>query len=84
MKYPILNFSNTDFDSFVKQWSALYNYDNMYLYTNNIDKELLDEKDLIELYEWKNGMPLSIKKAISLKENILDKIGTVNNLKKEF
>ena len=92
MKYPILEFSNTDFDSFVKQWSSFYNYDKMNLYDDNIGKSILEVEDLINLYTWKNGTLLSgfnengehQGKFKGLNKNILSKILHINELKKNF
>ena len=98
MKYPILEFSNTDFGSFVKQWSSFYNYkypsdkNVKDYYEDYIRKPELNEESLIKLYEWKNGTPLSgnnengehQRKFKGLNNNILEQIYVINELKKNF
>ena len=84
MIFPIIDFKNDDIESFIRQWSSFYSYKKMDLYTHNIDKEILKEADLEQLYEWKNGSVLSIKKSESLKNNILSKVSEINMLKKKF
>ena len=84
MKYPILNFSNTNFDSFVKQWSSFYNYDEMNLYDDNIIKSKLNVEDLINLYKWKNGSNLSEKKKEALQNKMLNKLDKINELRENF
>ena len=55
---------------FVNFWSSQYRYSNESLYDLNIGKELTEER-IIELFQWKNGTPLSEKKMQSVRENYL-------------
>ena len=84
MSYPIIDFKNNDFKSFIEQWSSLYNYDKMHLYDSNIIKSVFEEKDLKDFYKWKNGSDLSEKKGSSLEKKILSKLHLINKFKQDF
>lgn len=70
------NFANLDFkidsdsiEQFVDYWSRQYKYSPPEkLYVLNIGKPLT-EQSIMELFEWKNGMPLSESKKDSIKLN---------------
>lgn len=70
MKLPIFKKHNVKTLEFLKFWSGQYNYDNEYLYDDNINKKLTEER-IWELFLWKNGRPLSEKKKISIQENYI-------------
>jgi hypothetical protein len=53
-------------DAFVSYWKAQFEFQNMHLYTDNINEAELDLTNLYELYSWKNGMELSVPKQISV------------------
>ena len=53
------------------------------MYDETIKKENLTADDIQKLYQWKNGMPLSKPKQISLEKNIIKKLYRINQLKKE-
>lgn len=80
---PILNTKNiVDFRTFVDFWTHFYDYPNPEKYTNNISLAN-DKKSLQQLFEWKNGMPLSKKKE-ELFTKILDKWELIVKLKSDF
>lgn len=84
LNMPILKtIQPNDFQAFVELWSKVYFYKNSEKYSNNIGLEKLENNNLIELYEWKNGMELSPKKDISF-QNILLKIDQINKFKEDF
>ena len=71
-------------DEFINSWHKGYNYSNMEFYTDIISKEQIDPSELQRLFKWKNGMPLSSKKTDSFETKILNKIDTINDLKKQW
>ena len=58
----------TDRVSFLNHWAAKYDYPSDDKYTGNIGNHLT-ETSLLELYEWKNGRPLSGLKRRSVIRN---------------
>ncbi|UGU14250.1 hypothetical protein LS482_11050 [Sinomicrobium kalidii] len=85
MKYPILLPDYlSDFSEFIAFWSKQYYYPtNISYYSENIHKKEYTEEDITDLYTWKNGMKLSVKKEKSLQEKILAKLEILNVYKKE-
>ncbi len=84
MRLPILNtLEATDITHFIEYWSALYYFQNEEIYHNTITKSFFTEEDIINLFEWKNGMPLkgSGHKESSLKNKILPYIVRINSFK---
>ena len=81
LTFPILtkNQSST-LEEFISFWSKLYAYDNAALY-DKIHHKVLSEKDIKDLYQWKNGMKLSQAKENSLYIKIIKKIKIINNLR---
>ena len=65
---------------FISFWSKLYAYDNAALY-DKIHYKVLSEKDIKDLYQWKNGMKLSQAKEKSLNTKILKKLNIINSLR---
>ena len=86
MKLPILEFSYTnDYNSFVDFWSSLYNYKNESLYTEIIHYRKFTEKDIEQLFVWKNGMQInSHNKKKATINDIVSKLAVINNLKANF
>ncbi len=58
---------------FIIFWSKQYDYPNELLYVDNIGKELT-EKSTMELFEWKNGRPLSDLKKQSVYDNYINEV----------
>lgn len=83
MKYPILQpIESHSLQEFIDFWSKQYYYpNNEHFYTQNIGKKSFERQDIIELYQWKNGMRLSTKKQESLEDKILFKLDIINDLK---
>ena len=81
LTFPVLtkNQSGT-LEEFISFWSKLYAYDNAVLY-NKIHHKVLSEKDIKDLYQWKNGMKLSQAKENSLDTKIIKKIKIINSLR---
>ncbi|HZW38462.1 MAG TPA: hypothetical protein VFF33_04100 [Ignavibacteriaceae bacterium] len=69
---------------FVEFWSSLYNYDYPELYNKSIIKKSFKNKDIENLFLWKNGMRLSFPKQIALKKKVLAKLSIINKLKRNF
>ena len=65
---------------FVEQWRALYDYGHEHLYADAIGKPQFSVSDVEGLFLWKNGQPLSAKKAKTVR-SITDRIQVVNQLK---
>lgn len=80
---PILvsNHSN-NLDDFIRFWSRLYSYGNAEKY-QKIKLKKLSSEDLIDLYEWKNGMKLSVSKLHSLEAKIFVELDRINQLKSQ-
>ncbi len=81
LNLPILQNEQASLPQFINFWSKFYDYPKEGLYSN-VDKAQFAENDLLELFEWKNGMPLSGAKLNSLNSKIIAKIDIINQLKK--
>jgi hypothetical protein len=57
---------------FVEFWSLQYKYPEENLYLENIGKALT-ERRILELYQWKNGTPLSGRKRASVNRNFVQR-----------
>jgi hypothetical protein len=75
--------SQSNIKEFVQFWSSFYDYKKENLYEGNILRNQFTAKNIHELFEWKNNMPLSGKKQGTVSK-IKRKIKIVNGLKKEF
>ena len=81
LTFPILtNRQSGSLQEFISFWSKLYAYDNAGLY-DKIHYKVLSEKDIKDLYQWKNGMKLSQAKEKSLNIKILKKLNIINSLR---
>ena len=79
--FPILtNIQSGNLQEFISFWSRLYAYDNAALY-DKIHYKVLSEKDIKDLYQWKNGMKLSQAKEKSLNTKIIKKLNIINSLR---
>jgi len=67
--------------SFISTWSKLYAFSNEAIYKASIKKETLTETDIQNLYQWKNGMRLSMQKQKSLDTKIKTKLSIINAFK---
>ncbi|WGH76516.1 hypothetical protein P8625_04985 [Tenacibaculum tangerinum] len=82
MKLPIINNAiANNFKGFVDSWSKLYSFSNEPIYRASISKKTLTKTDIQNLYEWKNGMRLSVQKQKSLDTKIITKLTIINKLK---
>jgi hypothetical protein len=68
---------------FVEFWSLRYRYAKEHLYNDNIGQELSEER-IFELYEWKNGTPLSDPKRVSVYHNFVEHLGELTQLKSDL
>ena len=81
LTFPILTKTQSgSLQEFISFWSRLYAYDNAVLY-NKIHHKVLSEKDIKDLYQWKNGMKLSQAKEKSLNTKIIKKLNIINRLR---
>jgi hypothetical protein len=81
LTFPILTKTQSgSLQDFISFWSKLYAYDNAVLY-DKIHHKVLSEKDIKDLYQWKNGMKLSQAKEKSLNTKIIKKIDIINSLR---
>jgi len=81
LTFPVLTKTQTgSLEEFISFWSRLYAYDNAALY-DKIHHKVLSEKDIKDLYQWKNGMKLSEAKEQSLNTKIIKKIKIINSLR---
>ena len=81
LTFPILTKTQSgSLQEFISFWSRLYAYDNVVLY-DKIHHKVLSEKDIKDLYQWKNGMKLSQAKEKSLNTKIISKIDIINSLR---
>lgn len=81
LNLPILQSEQTSLLQFINFWSAFYTYPNEDIYLL-IKLPEYTESDLIRLFEWKNGMPLSALKQESLQKKVLSKIEYINQCKR--
>lgn len=77
--------TSINLDEFIKYWSNLYSYKPHHhlgnkLYDDIIGKKVFHEQDILSLFTWKNGMTLSGKKEITVKQ-INQNINLINELK---
>ena len=81
LTFPVLTKTQSgSLKEFISFWSRLYAYDNAVLY-DKIHHKTLSEKDIKDLYQWKNGMKLSQAKDKSLDTKIIKKINIINSLR---
>lgn len=50
-------------EAFIDSWSRFYSYANEDIYSKVIVKELFITQDIQNLFQWKNGMKLSVIKT---------------------
>ncbi|APS40608.1 hypothetical protein [Salegentibacter sp. T436] len=83
MNLPTLNnqFENS-LKLFIDKWSKLYSFSNKAIYSKSIVKEIFTKTDIQNLYNWKNGMKLSVLKQKSLDTKIITKLPIINAYKK--
>jgi hypothetical protein len=74
---------NASYDEFVGFWKSQYKFPDMNLYTENIGVAELDNRNLYDLFSWKNGMNLSGKKQISVNK-LFQKLDVINQLRSRF
>lgn len=67
--------------TFITNWSKLYSFSKEAIYRASISKKKLTKTDIQNLYEWKNGMNLSVQKQKSLDNKIITKLTVINKLK---
>lgn len=80
LNLPILQNEQSSLPQFINFWSKFYDYPKEELY-NKVDQAQYTEKDINDLFEWKNGMTLSGAKLVSLNKKIIAKLGIINQLK---
>ena len=81
LTFPVLTKTQSgSLQEFISFWSRLYAYDNAALY-DKIYYKVLSEKDIKDLYQWKNGMKLSQAKEKSLNTKIIKKLNIINSLR---
>ena len=73
--------TTTSLIAFITTWSKLYSFSNEAIYRTSISKKTLTKTDIQNLYEWKNGMRLSVQKQKSLDTKIKTKLTVINKLK---
>jgi hypothetical protein len=71
-----------DSKGFVRFWSSQYWYGDDTRYEQNIGLELT-EKRIQDLFEWKNGTPLSKLKQASLYRNFVERRAELDRLRKD-
>lgn len=73
------------FEKFVKNWSDLYSEKNEDLYSGAINKGILSEKDLRDLFVWRNGLKFCKIKESTFKKFIIHgrNAGIINKLRKD-
>ena len=82
MNCPIILIEKTDdLNAFINIWSQQYSFSNESIYKALINKEILIQNDIQNLYEWKNGMALSLLKQKSLDIKIKSKLSIINTFK---
>lgn len=64
---------------FVEFWSPRYEYARQDLYDDNIGHELTEQR-IFDLFQWKNGTPLSSRKQASVRRNFVERRGELEQL----
>jgi hypothetical protein len=84
LELPKLKIENSfGIEDFIYHWRNLYSFGRENKY-KPIHKTVLTVADIIELYEWKNGMDnLAALKMKSLETKIISKLDIINKLKQE-
>lgn len=82
LNLPILQNEQSSLPQFINYWSEFYDFQQKELYAK-IELSQFLEQDIIDLYEWKNGMTLSATKLSSLKSKVISKLDIINKLKTE-
>jgi len=72
-----------DMVQFVEFWSQRYEYAEEGLYDNNIGIELTENR-ILELYVWKNGTPLSVRKRASVIRNFVERRNELAQFENNF
>lgn len=67
---------------FVAFWKQFYDYRNESNYQKHINKKEFSAANVLELYIWKNSMPLSNKKKDSIQQKIIANLNLINQYKK--
>lgn len=80
LNLPILQNEQSSLPQFINFWSKFY-IDPKEEFYNKVDQAQYTEKDINDLYEWKNGMALSGAKMVSLNKKIISKLSIINQLK---
>jgi len=83
-QFPVAEFRQTDFQSFINYWSRYYNYKPEHeneFYHIPIASTTLNRNDLLKLFEWKNGSVLSARKAKSFNDKIISRLSELNEIK---
>ena len=75
--------TSENLEDFIVNWSKLYSFSNEAIYRASISKKTLTKTDVQNLYEWKNGMRLSVQKQKSLDTKINSKLTVINKLKND-
>lgn len=75
------NNASSSLEDFINTWSKLYSFSNEAVYKKAISKRELTKTDIQNLYEWKNGMKLSVLKQRSLDTKIKAKLSIINDFK---
>lgn len=75
------NDKTIDLDEFITSWSRFYTYANEGVYSKAIVKETYTIQDIQNLFQWKNGMKLSVLKQKSLDTKIIAKLYVINDFK---
>lgn len=75
------NQQTNDIAAFINSWSRLYTYTNEAIYSKSIVKESFTTQDIQNLFQWKNGMKLSVLKQKSLDTKIIAKLSIINDFK---
>ncbi len=78
----LVNNTSVNLDHFINSWSKLYSFSNESVYKASISNEALTKTDIQNLYEWKNGMKLSVLKQRSLDTKIKAKLSIINDFKR--
>ncbi|MGY1490433.1 hypothetical protein ACW4YW_13565 [Methylobacillus pratensis] len=78
-KLPIYRTILSTNDEFIQFWSNIYFYKNDNLYSDNIGISLNKDR-IIDLYTWKNGLPLSEEKLQSVNKNFVNRLSYLSNL----
>jgi hypothetical protein len=78
VQFPVYVAKNVSIGAFVAYWAPRYQYKNEHLYAENIGRPLTSSR-IRDLFEWKNGSRLSLRKERSVEVNYIARVADLKD-----